>query len=883
MGAPSNEPTAAQGESLDEALQIVRREAADMKRHFEISGNADSGNDEENVDKALEHAGFMLDRLRTSSLNPSQYNELFMSVTNELRHLGMYLNDLIASQDALEYGSQLYEKVQYNANIIPRLYLMITVGASMLKFRPELTRAVLDDLVEMSRGVQHPLRGIFLRNYLLQSTKQILPDLVIVVDEAESSQKTAQKVEETVEHGTVDDSIEMLLKNFTEMNKLWVRIQYQGSTRQASQRRLERQEVRNLVGTNLHRLSQLEGLTKAKYTDHVLPELLQQIVNCRDSLAQSYLMESIIQVFPDEYHLDTMKPFLAATAALHTSVNAKSIVIALVDRLSNYVLNEQAANGQQLKLEGKDGDLFTVFTEQLAHIIDGRESLELEDVLSMEASLAHLALTNYPEHIEYIDKILETTGDIIGQHLAKKNQKTLPASVPAAREVINLIKLPITQYASAGKVMKVLSLKSLKSAFSVLAAPTKKIIAAYFVSKMIENAAQVDEANLDAFLDMIRSLYSVSIEADSPDDEDLDLAARCVDLVNKTEPKAHFAMLCRVRREFGTTGIEQKAKLLPSIFSQFCDIGVTMNKSHEGDKLCEEAFQAAHETVRSLANDDLAMIPIRLYLEGASSLQHCAYEGAVDLCYEFFTQAFVLYEEEISDSREQVWALQLLSGTLLSIKCFKEDEHGSLRSQLTLASSRLLRKADQTRAILACCIVFWSSHVKQEDSGECVQMRDAKKVADLLKKAIKTTEKCLESELKVQLFVEILEKIYNLKNYGYDASTLEPLQVQIMQKIDDENLSSESIETHLNKIRALLSGEKEKNADEEQDEEVEEEKVNIVNQEPEHQSATETIVTNDDDNAEKQDQDLVANEQPPIEKEEEIVSINNDGENSSTN
>ena len=94
----------------------------------------------------------------------------------------------------------------------------------MLKYRPELTTAVLDDLVEMSRGVQHPLRGIFLRNYLLQSTKQILPDLV-------ETEKNEDK-----DHGTVDDSIEMLLKNFTEMNKLWVRIQYQGSTRQASQR-----------------------------------------------------------------------------------------------------------------------------------------------------------------------------------------------------------------------------------------------------------------------------------------------------------------------------------------------------------------------------------------------------------------------------------------------------------------------------------------------------------------------------------------------------------------------------------------------------------------------------------------------------------------------
>ena len=43
-----------------------------------------------------------------------------------------------------------------------------------------------------------------------------------------------------------------------------------------------------------------------------------------------------------------------------------------------------------------------------------------------------------------------------------------------------------------------------------------------------------------------------------------------------------------------------------------------------------------------------------------------------------------MYEEEISDSKEQVWALQLLSGTLLVIECFKEEEHGSLRSQLSL-------------------------------------------------------------------------------------------------------------------------------------------------------------------------------------------------------
>ena len=49
-----------------------------------------------------------------------------MPVTNELRHLELYLNDIMHGEDNLQTSSVLYEKVQYNATIIPRLYLMIT-------------------------------------------------------------------------------------------------------------------------------------------------------------------------------------------------------------------------------------------------------------------------------------------------------------------------------------------------------------------------------------------------------------------------------------------------------------------------------------------------------------------------------------------------------------------------------------------------------------------------------------------------------------------------------------------------------------------------------------------------------------------------------------
>lgn len=84
--------------------------------------------------------------------------------------------------------------------------------------------------------------------------------------------------------------------NFAEMNKLWVRMQHQGHSREKERREREREELRILVGTNLVRLSQLESVNLDKYRKLVLPGILEQVVSCRDAIAQEYLMECIIQV-----------------------------------------------------------------------------------------------------------------------------------------------------------------------------------------------------------------------------------------------------------------------------------------------------------------------------------------------------------------------------------------------------------------------------------------------------------------------------------------------------------------------------------------------------------------------------------------------------------
>lgn len=81
------------------------------------------------------------------------------------------------------------------------------------------------------------------------------------------------------------------------MNKLWVRLQHQGHSRDREKREMERRELRILVGTNLVRLSQLDGVDLETYQRIILPSILEQVVNCKDVIAQEYLMEVVIQVF----------------------------------------------------------------------------------------------------------------------------------------------------------------------------------------------------------------------------------------------------------------------------------------------------------------------------------------------------------------------------------------------------------------------------------------------------------------------------------------------------------------------------------------------------------------------------------------------------------
>ncbi|MBA0606928.1 hypothetical protein Godav_019324 [Gossypium davidsonii] len=289
--------------------------------------------DSNNLREALKYSAQMLSELRTSKLSPHKYYELYMRAFDELKRLELFFKD--DSKHGVSVVD-LYELVQHAGNILPRLYLLCTVGSIYIKSKEAPAKEVLKDLVEMCRGVQHPIRGLFLRSYLAQISRDKLPD---IGSEYEG------------DADTVMDAVDFVLQNFTEMNKLWVRMQHQGPGGVREKREKERSELQDLVGKNLHVLSQIEGVDLEMYKETVLPRVLEQVVNCKDDLAQYYLMDCIIQVFPDEYHLQTLETLLGACPQLQPTVDVKTVLSRLMDRLSNYAASSADVLPEFLQVE----------------------------------------------------------------------------------------------------------------------------------------------------------------------------------------------------------------------------------------------------------------------------------------------------------------------------------------------------------------------------------------------------------------------------------------------------------------------------------------------------------------------------------------------------
>lgn len=709
--------------------------------------------DSNNLKDALKYSAQMLSELRTSRLSPHKYYELYMRAFDELRKLEMFF------REETKRGCstiELYELVQHAGNILPRLYLLCTVGSVYIRSKEAPAKDVLKDLVEMCRGIQHPLRGLFLRSYLSQVSRDKLPD---IGSEYEG------------DADTVSDAVEFVLQNFTEMNKLWVRMQHQGPAREKEKREKERSELRDLVGKNLHVLGQIEGVDLDLYRDTVLPRILEQVVNCKDELAQYYLMDCIIQVFPDEYHLQTLEIILGACPQLQPSVDIKTILSRLMERLSNY-----AASSAEVLPEFFQVEAFAKLNNAIGKVIEAQVDMLIDGVVTLYSSLLTFTLHVHHDRLDYVDQIL-------GACVGKLSVVGKLEDSKATKQIIALLSAPLEKYNDIDTALK---LTNYPRVLEFLDQGTNKVMANVIIQTIMKNKTCISTADkVEALFELIKGLVKdLDGNLDEVDDEDFNeeqnAVARLIQMLYNDDPKEMLKIICTVKKHIMVGGAKRLPFTVPPlIFSSLKLVRRLQSQDENAGEEEEDAlvtpkkiFQILNQMIEALSVIPVPELALRLYLQCAEAANDCDLEP---VAYEFFTQAYILYEEEISDSKAQVTAIHLIIGSLQRLHVFGVENRDTLTHKATGYSAKLLKKPEQCRAVYACSHLFW---VDDQDS-----IKDGERVMFCLKRALRIANAVQQmatatrgSSGSVMLFIEILNKYLYFFEKGNPQVTVASIQ-----------------------------------------------------------------------------------------------------------
>lgn len=250
---------------------------------------------------------------------------------------------------------------------------------------------------------------------------------------------------------------------------------------------------------------------------------------------------------------------------------------------------------------------------------------------------------------------------------------------------------------------------------------SRKAIALHMVLNILDNETQIpsaDEAEIVLVIvaPLVRDEPGQTADQMDPEDfaEEQGITGRFVHLLNAPADDAdmQYKILTVARKHFAAGGAQRIRHVLPPIVFQAFQLAAKYKSLADSDELwdkkCQKILQFCHSTITLLARADLPELALRLYLQGALVIGRIGYSNHETVAYDFMTQAFSLYEDEISDSKAQLAAITLIMSTFEQMTCFSEENAEPLRTNCALAASKLLKKPDQCRGVVTCASLFWS-------------------------------------------------------------------------------------------------------------------------------------------------------------------------------
>jgi len=488
------------------------------------------------------------------------------------------------------------------------------------------------------------------------------------------------------------------MQNLNEMNHLWIRL-FNNTSKTRPQREAERNALNMLVGENIVRISSLEDVTLDLYKTLVLPQLLEQIQKCKDTLSQQYLTDCIIQVFPDEFHLHTLEKFLEGCSKLEPEVDVKSIFIALMERLANYA----AKHPEVIETLDKDSDIFAVMKRYVNSVLEEQGPTDLQRLIELQVAFIRFSIKCYPGKIDNVDSILETATKII------KIQPTKNLTLGLLNILTTLLTIPLESLSLA-----VLNLSNFPLLMEYLNADMKKDVAKQILTALISSKQKLTTIDIiEKLLLFIAPLLEGEIDIDNRYEfetiqNNIAKIVHLLELTNEEELQA----ITKLSQAFMKGGLPRMRLNVPSLvwaLYRLAEKCVVSTEEESSLLFLNKVFESSYQLTEGICS----IVPqecIRLYLNGALTLNRTGIENEQieKLIDQFLNKSFTIYQEELADSNIKLRSLTFIIGTLERITLLSSESFDPLVKRVIKFCTKLLRKQDQCKSILICSHIFAS-------------------------------------------------------------------------------------------------------------------------------------------------------------------------------
>ena len=750
---------------LDKALKEVRRQNYFIM--LEIERN--------NLRFCLKQTFTLLCELRTDFLKPKNYQILYNHVVNELIQVHKYMNEEIS------FGREpwdIYESVQQCRYVIPRLYLTIIAGSVYLEHSPEKCKELIEDLLDIVKQAQSPLRTIFVRYFLTKVMARVLPD------------EDNKDIKEGC--GTILDTIYFLIKNLEEMNRAWIRMTLNASLDEKPILEKERLDIKMLIKDAIYIISKLKGMNNNLFEKEILPKIIEIIFMYDDYISQEFIMECILTDFPESYIIKNLDFLLLTLSKLGEGVDKKKLFVIVLEKLFNYYKNniEKKEGEEKEKILNEVHGAYPVVLRNFNIILQKQEKSvqNLLNILEINYNFIKFCVYCAPEEEKLISinhGLNSTYSILISANVSILFQDQL-------NKIHDILSIPLES------IYSIFDMANFPKLFSFLDYQNKKKLA----FEIIDNLTNV---NSHEKLDTLEKIKQLIIFL-RPLEKNLDLNNNNSNnnselLIEKEQftlikifsvfKTKNIDLLFQFYFEFKNLLIEgdksQRNKSLPcliSILIIFCkDISylysqkIEQNEKYDISSLKSDEdfynylsniYSILSELIKKLEQDDQKMaFKYSFLIMRQINIINTAKEKFGEIYLSLFNNSFELYKNFEQEKKFEYF--KYICQYLMIDTIFSEELYEKILDELINEAKNMQKRSEQCNGLLTISKIYF------------VHFKNGEKVLEYLSKAKKIADFSLTNQKNLILFVNLLnEYLYYIDS---DKENIVKIEKDLIEEI----------------------------------------------------------------------------------------------------